>query len=75
MKYISKETMSRLRDDERKNISFYMYWFSENVIEPATLRTLEFSDYSIKTYSCSSPMYILFDSTNNFLKMNKRYFF
>lgn len=75
MKYISKETRNRLRDDERKNISFYMYWFSDNVIEPATIRTLEFSDPLVKSYSFSFPMYIMFDSTNNFLKMDKRYFF
>lgn len=75
MKYISKETRNRLRDDERKNISIYMYWFSEDDFEPDTIRTLVFSDNSVKTYSFSFPMYIMFDSTNNFLKMNKRYFF
>lgn len=72
MKYLSKEKLNRLRADERKNTSIYMYWFSINAFEPGTIRTLEFSDPLVKVYSYSSPMYIIFEATNNFLKMNKK---
>lgn len=72
MKYLSKEKLNRLRADERKNISCYVYWFSVNVFDPATIRTLEFSDPLVKIYSHFHPMYIIFETTNNFLKMDKK---